>query len=1691
MSMAAVDATPGIAGSELIASVQRAKEQQRAQKRENSRSRQIARRLVILLALAFAAVGLGSGSAAAAPWDIKEDLESSIMYMCSPMDVPTPSGHEGVDTIFGMDNPSVNDVRATVIPDAEAAATGPVGATSRLEQAYEGQAGTIAPTYERYGFNGLRWDNYGGSCYSPSYWFNLFSNGILSTLVHLPTMLAMTLMNAAMGHILYDVFAMIMQFPISVITAIFVPWIYIVAPIGVMVVWVTSRSSKNTMKAAVWAVLMLGTVTWLGNNTTPVVRAANNIVTEIANFGAARFNDPTGAQEQSDELAPGISGLSSGTDSTLESADALTEVNQALWYGVPYQAWLEGSVGTAEAATARQQDSTGAVSWGAALLNGNYVGDDDDGQRVLRATEDWNSRSYMHDGNDTKTDGWTDEALWKDSPYLFNIKTMCADTYPGGNGSNSDDDNLWMYNGNCNASEAGATQVVDNYQGNDFNRRLITSMAGCVAALAVLLAVGGVSIYLAVQKMLFFFMLLLAPVFLTIASFSDNKRVGIGKRYFELMLANIIKQIVAVLMVLFIANAMSMLLYPPSGQEWAAIREVPWMLKPLIAILFFIAMVIFARPLMKTFQGAAKGDTSVVDKAANAPIDTAKTATKIGAGAALLVGGVALTAATGGAAAPVLAKSAMGLKAAGHMAGRGATGRSLRRVGSAVGMAAAGNAAYAQRTGRSEALDAGVKTMLSGPEGESMKAELAAAGGVNKDGSLTPVGHKMARDKFKTTAKAGLESSEATARQDQFMAQFYEGYRKQNNGQHHVMDPSSPENKREAAVLAAQERDEINKAAQHSSKKGKNTGTPGTGAPNAPAAVGVPVSGGSNPETTGAEHTGDTGTDPSAAAASAGAAVAPEVIDGKARETAQQAYATQARDNVTGPSFARDANIKTTVATPGAEVLSEMGINQEQAAADPTQLVTSNAYNGGHTTTMDPMHPATQHLNGLRFAMINGTDEEIDDASAKASSAIMEHGVPDHIKAVGSTGETAKNFQGAQIVGAMPSISENTPWQERAEAANTMQAAAMTLPQGDSAAEPVDAYVRALSNPAVEAPEVEALKAQAIDALAVSDQARSEAPEGAGFLNTAAATAPQQATAAQVPAAVAAPAAAAAAGAAAVGHEAPQVVTAASSYTTDSAAEATTQPSSTDASVSGPSVDAGAPAQASPAAQAGPAVQSPAVMQPGTVGQSTAAPQAAEPVAYQEAPQSGSPSGGSTVSAPADAPTPQASAPQDFEQPAEQPAAGVPVRPEAPASFADAPSVAAQEPSAPVQPVVHSGQPGQAPSVAAASAQPETASLADAAPQAAGYGDGGTQVAAEQGGPGFLADSEQPPAAPQAPSQPAPGVAAAPFTPANDAPTPANDVSPAAYDVPAAAPGYEAPAAAVVNAPYSAPHEEPRPSMYSPADSGANQAPAQPGPAPRDDSPRDDSPARGADRVEGPSFAESAARPAYTDDAVRPSWDQAPPAYADRPSYDGDIAPADYRSVPGYSDSDYAERVRYEDSVGPAAYFNADYAGFQGHPDEATGWEPTAHASGAPLIAPVPASAEPSARNGQQNLRQDIREGIREANRDERNQRADAPAAEQRSEGRIGPDPREQDRSRYVASSAHIPTQPHRSEDAPAASGDDGGRPRAQGLPDERRGDERPTPFRRSKRRRVSGLFGGEEANEAQDRDANDEDGEN
>ena len=475
-------------------------------------------------------------------------------------------------------------------------------------------------------------------------------------------------------------------------------------------------------------------------------------------------------------------------NTTTACGSYLDGIYNSFWLGIPLQVWAEGEVGAGQAARDRVSESNGRIGWYQAILNSMYVNPNDEtGRAQIIATSRWNDANYTKTKNGKPTQ-WTQDGKtsgdsgdqdrgdkvtpldadktatpWKTIPFLLNVKFMCKDDNTGntsdskwGEGDMADyGANKWLYDGTCiTAGDAGMIASVTGY--NFVDRIGLSIVGGWLSGIVALFTIG-ICVYIGYQKFLWGWMLLFAPILLGIAAFPDAKRRDFAKKYFEWCLSNIIKQIVAVVVLVVTVTALGKIVFPQAVAIGDASFYLPWMMKPWIALMFMLSAVLFALPLRKIMVGAVKGDSSVVNKVAEMPADAAKAAAVVAAAAAITAG----TAGTGTGAAGAL------LSGAGRMA-QGAAMRKGGMTGSLASLASKplsqkGESLMAKGEQAKQAKKASMANMPAkqkklGTAAMSKKAALAANANAQKNGQTLP---------YATDAKGNLtKSAQKQAKKD-------------------------------------------------------------------------------------------------------------------------------------------------------------------------------------------------------------------------------------------------------------------------------------------------------------------------------------------------------------------------------------------------------------------------------------------------------------------------------------------------------------------------------------------------------------------------------------------------------------------------------------------------------------------------------------------------------------------------------------------------------------------------------------------------------------------------------------------------------------------------------------------------------------------------------------------------------------
>ncbi|MEV0133892.1 hypothetical protein AB0H83_36170 [Dactylosporangium sp. NPDC050688] len=627
--------TPTLAVAARVAAAERA-----AARRQASPARRWLRRGMMFVAILFGMLAfLGGVGATPAQAGLVDDFNNKIADLsnwCDPENIKVATVY-GVDMSFGLNMPKDDadaaryaQLRKTVKPTKIVQND---SAYKRLQALYPPGGDNdlvIHPSYERYGFTALEWTNYQSGC-GISLGASSIASGIFEFLVKWPTMATMAGVKIALDNVLYDIFALLISPWIAAFTAIFKPWVAaIIIPVGLPLVWAKTRGSiSKTLSAALWIGFCMGILLWLPNNTTKVVATANTFVADFTSNAACEMIK-AGVNNQVGTFSPGNC-AGGGSDG----------LNNALWRGIPYNTWMFGEVGDFQARADRAAEANNQIGWSQAILNGLYVGNDPAGVQITADAYAWNNAGYGI-GDGTKTELWTEFDQWEKVPFLTVVKFMCNDTEEANDkkGNADDENNRWMKS-TCDTS-GGTSEWIDNFRGERYNQRLAAAFTGGIAAFTVLFALGFAALFVAYQKMMFFWILLWAPLWLVIGMFPTRRDFVI--RYGERAVGVIIYQCVGVLVVLFVSNSMAVLLYPTPG---SGVPEVPWALKPFAAIIYFWTMITLYFPARKIGKAVTRNDTEIVNKSVDAPKTAAKWTAKaaVVATAAVATGGTSLGAA--------------------------------------------------------------------------------------------------------------------------------------------------------------------------------------------------------------------------------------------------------------------------------------------------------------------------------------------------------------------------------------------------------------------------------------------------------------------------------------------------------------------------------------------------------------------------------------------------------------------------------------------------------------------------------------------------------------------------------------------------------------------------------------------------------------------------------------------------------------------------------------------------------------------------------------------------------------------------------------------------------------------------------------------------------------------------------------
>lgn len=646
-----------------------AKQERRAAKEAGPIKRWV-RRVFLLVALVFGLLGFTGGTAQAWSWGNPLDsIGSYVSNICGPLDVGRYVGpNDGLDQLIIEQTASIDSssdslaerkgvpgaekqtsTRATYIPST---VPDKGNSTERLNAMYGpgvAPASVVTPTYERYGFASLRWSSYGASCYGIGYYSSWFLNPAFAFFVKLPVMLAMGLMNIALGTGLAS-FALTMLQPVySFFTAIATPWWGFLALVGGLItMWRTRGSLAAAGKYVVFVIFCIGTIMYIGEPSGQnMAKGSSNLVMKAVGVGACS-----------------LSGGGSAAGQCSNPGNGLASIDNALWQGLAYEPWAAGQVGQREASAGAAD--RGQPNWGAAMLNAMYLNPGDDaGKQLAGDIKEWDGGSYEDKGNDgAKLKYWTDgfetsenpayskkhkTPAYQAIPFLQNVRALCNDTSKKGGESKYE---KFMYDGRCETDDRSES-VVRAIRGDDYDQRLLITITASIGAQIMGLVIIIISSYVTALRFAFVFLLGFAALWLTIAMWGDEKRKAFARRYFEMLFFNLAKQGGAICVLLVISYTISAIMVPASTSGSSAAANIPWIFKPWLMIMFTWALLLMIYPFMKLSKAIAAGDTRVVEKTGNAPVAAAKAGAKAAAATGVI-------AATGGAPAVKGAASSMG-----------------------------------------------------------------------------------------------------------------------------------------------------------------------------------------------------------------------------------------------------------------------------------------------------------------------------------------------------------------------------------------------------------------------------------------------------------------------------------------------------------------------------------------------------------------------------------------------------------------------------------------------------------------------------------------------------------------------------------------------------------------------------------------------------------------------------------------------------------------------------------------------------------------------------------------------------------------------------------------------------------------------------------------------------------------------
>lgn len=1117
----ALSTQPALAGVALKAATERKRARNAA-----SKPRLWARRSAVVAALSFGLMTLfGSAAQANMIWDDTANAMSNVMNICRPVDSPPAS----------VNAPLLGSAKApnseTILPQFNSPDVGGDG-LKRMEQALREarveSGGTSQPLnlvagvkdqgFNRYGYGSLQWDNYGSPCFTAGSVLNGPVNAMLSIAVNGPAQLLSALMNFALSNVFYDLFYGMVGGFMALFATVLSPWVLmIVLTGGIITIMIRSKGSlSRILQLGCWMLAILGI--FFGMQTQGLGREiaslANNSVTQMSNLIACQL---VTADTTTKNIQNTGGGGSCGTIDTIKidpknpgatsgSLKITGGLDQAIWYAIPYQVWSMGAVGSEQYKTDHANEMNNQLSWSAALLNAKHVGDDNLGREVKNHVTMWNQAGYGTAGDvqglkirlwtapsdrgwDPTNESGADSArVWNAVPYMGVVKALCNDTATGGQkDDNTKTDKTRYLPEFCDAAGANVG-FINAFRGEYFWERGAAITSGALSILAVFIPLGAVFIYLMAQKTVFYFILLFAPIFLAIGAFPDEKRMGFAKKYFEFFIANLVKQIVAVCVVLFVMTGVSGVLTSD---------VVAWWMKPLGVVMFTNGLVFFAIPLATILKAAARGDSSIVEKTLTAPQRLAKTTAKV-------AGVAAIAAATMG----------VGAAAAGGLSAAGAAASGSGAVGAAAG--AAGR--VAAKKGAGTLLKSGVGLVKNGAT--TMINEVKAGGLKGAGENLT----RMVKngEAMRLLRYTGLGSTGAGKLLREGVGLSQLGLSFMNSKK--VEDPAITQGKanaRELGMQALDKDDYVSGTKKYERDAGGRLTDFGrqtvkddydkfyAGDPDGEMAEGTSNAALAQFHRNYHKMTGEyLATDPKNPANGGKAPTQQETA-----ETIVQAMPTSSWQTAVVPN----------VLKPGAAIFNEAGGADAVFSKVNNGETLSKIYEAyGSMANMDPTHAAAASMINLGFAM-SGKDEAYkNDAYTEAMAMIQEHGIPDKVAGFSASRDFSENFNPATVLSQAPNLTSSSTPMERAAAAGLFTQAAMVVPAGSVIAPSVDALREALLDTNTSVEVINELKSALANSVAMTDVRNpffSEAPQPvpAASVPAPAAAEPIRAEAAPIP----------------------------------------------------------------------------------------------------------------------------------------------------------------------------------------------------------------------------------------------------------------------------------------------------------------------------------------------------------------------------------------------------------------------------------------------------------------------------------------------------------------------------------------------------------------------------------------------